>query len=331
MYKVESNFYSVPSLDKSPASYDNQVAELSDFYKKIAQEELREDDSTREKSLQQMRDWIAKNPNIRKCRTDTPFLLRYLRSKKYCINTATETLEKYLAGRVLHPDWFKNLDVQDPELGALVDSGYLFPLLERDSQGRTLIFNDTAQLDPTKYTAAHVTRIHLLTNEALYDMPEVQCAGVVMVYDLSGMSLAQLSLVSLNEIRILAGYLNNGTPMRIREFHFVNTPSATLTIVNFALQLLSEKLRERVFCHKNFDELYTKVDRNLLPKEFGGKSPKAEYIAAFKQHCLKLRDKLNNSDLMDIEISKDSKYWQESHSAELESGAIGSFRQLVVD
>ncbi|XP_053686843.1 clavesin-2-like [Sabethes cyaneus] len=331
MYEVESSYFSVPSIEKSPAKYDDRIPELNNFYKKIAQEQLREDDSIREHSLQQMRDWIAKNPCIKKCRTDAAFLLRYLRSKKYCFNTSVETLERSLVGRVLRPNWFKNLDVQDTELGALVESGYLFPLMERDSQGRTLIFNDTAQLDPTKFTAGHVTRIHLLITESLYDMPEVQVGGLVMVYDVSGMTLAQLSLVSLNDIRLLAGYLNNGTPMRIQEFHFVNTPIATLTIANFALQMLSEKLRERVFCHKNWDELYLKVDKNLLPKEFGGKTPKADSIAAFKQHCIKLRDKLNNNDLMNIEVSKDSKYWKETHDTELESGAIGSFRQLVVD
>lgn len=45
------------------------VCQLPDNVKKIALEELREDDNIREQSLQQMREWIDKHPNIKKCRT----------------------------------------------------------------------------------------------------------------------------------------------------------------------------------------------------------------------------------------------------------------------
>lgn len=42
---------------------------LPENVKKIALEELREDDNIREQSLEQMREWIAKHPNIKRCRT----------------------------------------------------------------------------------------------------------------------------------------------------------------------------------------------------------------------------------------------------------------------
>ncbi|XP_055601742.1 retinaldehyde-binding protein 1-like [Uranotaenia lowii] len=327
----DSRFYSVPCLDKSPSKYEDNYCELNDFYKKIATEELRETDEVRTQSLEQMREFIAKHPHIKKCRTDTQFLLRFLRQKKYILNNATETLERFLAIRALHSEWFCKLDIEDPELSALADTGYLFPLPERDAQGRTVIFNETGQLDPTKFKATHVTRIHALINELFFDRPEVQCAGFVVVYDLSGMTMSHLSMATLNEIRVMAGYLNKAVPVRYREFHFVGTPGATMTVVNMVLNMLSEKLRQRVFCHRSWDELYTKVDKNLLPKEFGGKTPKAECIEQFKQQCSKARARLLTYDETEMEVTKDSKYWQESTDAELESGAIGSFRKLTVD
>ncbi|XP_062549654.1 clavesin-2-like [Armigeres subalbatus] len=327
----DSFLFATPSVEKIPEKYDDRVAELNDFYKKIAFDQLREDDTMRKQGLEQFRDWIAKHPHIKKCRTDAPFLLRFLRGKKYSINTATETLERYLVARMMYPQWFTRLDIEEPQLATLVDTGYLFPLPERDAQGRALICNDTAQLDPTKFTAADVLRIHMLVNESFFDTNEVQCAGLVLVYDLSGMTLSQLSLVTLSEIRVLVSFLNKAFPLRIQEFHFVNTPAATHTIANFALALLSEKLRERVFCHKNWDECYTKLDKNLLPKEFGGKIPRLEMIAAFKERCKKMRSRMQLVDEMEIELTKDSKYWQENSNAEMESGAVGSFRQLTVD
>uniref|UniRef100_A0A182PXA7 CRAL/TRIO N-terminal domain-containing protein n=1 Tax=Anopheles epiroticus TaxID=199890 RepID=A0A182PXA7_9DIPT len=65
---------------------------LPDLYRKIAKEELREDDEIREQSLTQMREWIAKHPYIRKCRTDSSFLLRFLRFRKYSVPMVCETL-----------------------------------------------------------------------------------------------------------------------------------------------------------------------------------------------------------------------------------------------
>lgn len=52
--------------DLFPQEY---VCQLPEAVKKTALEELREDDNIREQSLQQMRDWINKHPNIKRCRT----------------------------------------------------------------------------------------------------------------------------------------------------------------------------------------------------------------------------------------------------------------------
>lgn len=45
------------------------VFDLPETERKRALEELREDDSIRDQSLDQMREWINKHPNIKKCRT----------------------------------------------------------------------------------------------------------------------------------------------------------------------------------------------------------------------------------------------------------------------
>lgn len=51
---------------KQETEYTFQLPERE---KKIALEELREDDSMREQSLDQLREWISKHPNIKRCRT----------------------------------------------------------------------------------------------------------------------------------------------------------------------------------------------------------------------------------------------------------------------
>lgn len=54
---------------------------------------------------------------------DAPFLLRFLRTKKYSVPMAQDMLERYLVIRQLYPQWFSKLDVDDPVISDILDSG----------------------------------------------------------------------------------------------------------------------------------------------------------------------------------------------------------------
>lgn len=137
------------------ADAEKYTCPLSQLARKVAKEELREDEETVNFALEQMRDWIKKNPRIIACRTgkkneiptqvkrnrlvsyakisksceiiisDNSFLLRFLRCKKFSLPIAEETLERYLLLRHVYGDlMFHNLDVKDPTMDALIDTGY---------------------------------------------------------------------------------------------------------------------------------------------------------------------------------------------------------------
>lgn len=114
---------------------------LSPETKTAARTELREDEKTREHALQQLRHWVLKHPTIKNCRTDAVFLLRFLRTKKFSVPLAQDMLERYLTIRQLYPNWFQNLDINDPAMEAIIDSGYLVPLPQKDRHGRQVILS----------------------------------------------------------------------------------------------------------------------------------------------------------------------------------------------
>jgi hypothetical protein len=58
-------------LGGQDSSVQDYVCQLPEAERTKALQELREDDNIREQSLDQMRDWINKHPNIKKCRTGT--------------------------------------------------------------------------------------------------------------------------------------------------------------------------------------------------------------------------------------------------------------------
>jgi len=75
--------------------------------------------------------------------TDAPFLLRFLRTKKFSVPQACEMLERYLTIRQLYPQWFKNLDPLDKDLEDIIDAGYLVPLLDREDGRLVSVVNFT--------------------------------------------------------------------------------------------------------------------------------------------------------------------------------------------
>ena len=211
---LQTEMISAPLLSTTPDNFDPYVCSLSSKFKKVALDELREDDNIRGQALAQFREWIAKHPHIKKCRTDAVFLLRFLRTKKFSVPAACEMLQRYLTIRQLYPQWFQKLDIEDKDLEEIIDCGYLVPLPERDEHGRQLILSCAGKFDTQRFTSAQMARAHSLVCESLLDDEESQIAGYSHLNDESGMSMSLLSLWTLTDIKNMLGCI------QVREKNF---------------------------------------------------------------------------------------------------------------
>ncbi|PSN51630.1 hypothetical protein C0J52_09444 [Blattella germanica] len=311
------------------ASDDGSEFRLSEELRLIAETELREDDASRKHALQQMREWIQKHPDIKRCRTDSAFLLRFLRTKKFSIPLAQEMMERYLVIRQLYPQWFRGLDIDDPAISELLDNGYIVPLPQRDDFGRQVIVSCAGRFDPYKYTSVHMVRCHSLVVECLMDDEENQIRGYSYCNDESGLTMGHISLWSLTDIRKILRCIQNSTPMRHKATHFFNVPHYANKVFEFFIALLSEKLKDRIKLHTSIDELKEAVNPKILPKEYGGDIPLADMIAQFRKRLESKRAAIKALDEMEIEVNPKGKYVVDMED-EL-AGIAGSFRQLQVD
>lgn len=132
-----TKFLSVHINNNEPSE---EKLELCDKIKKVAKDELREDESSRKQSLKQMRDWLLKNEDLENVRTDDLFLLRFLRCRKFSVPMAQQQLLKYLNLKKAMPHLITNLDYLSPVVKYLFDNGYIFASPIRDSKGRRVIF-----------------------------------------------------------------------------------------------------------------------------------------------------------------------------------------------
>lgn len=124
---------------------DGDVSELkekvnvSDSVLKVAKKELREDKTTREQALEQMKDWLKKNFDVENVRSDDSFLLRFLRNKKFSVPMAQQQLLKYLNMRKVMGHLVYNLDFLSPGVRDLFNHGYIMLSPIRDKYGRRTV------------------------------------------------------------------------------------------------------------------------------------------------------------------------------------------------
>lgn len=257
--------------------------------------------------------------------------MRFLRTKKYSVPVACELLEKYLTVRQLFPNWFQKLDINDPALEEIIDSGYLFPLPERDEHGRRIIFSCAARFNAAKFTSAQMARTHAMVVESLLDEQESQVVGYLYITDEAGLTMNHVSLWSLVDLKKMSKCIHVSSPMRHKETHFLNIPSFANKVIEFALSLTTEKLKKRMFLDKTIEDLKSRVNPAILPKEYGGTIPISEMVASFKESLRKQRAKTLALDEMCIDITGAPTNWLGNEDADIEGGLMGSFRKLEVD
>ena len=80
------------------------------------------------------------------------------------------------------------------------------------------------------------------------------------------------------------------------------------------------------------DALKSKINADILPKEYGGTVPIADMIKDFKLKLKQRRTAILALDDMQIEITKDAANFAASNEVGgISAGVVGSFRKLEVD
>lgn len=130
--------------------------------------------------------------------------------------------EKYIKVRQSYPHCYQNLDIKDASLHDLLKRGYLFPLLERDDKGRTVIFGRCAMFNQ-KYghKPTDLFRAIMMTFEVLLDDEQNQRNGFVYVFDDDQVCLSDVTYVGIREMKKL---LQSGEVIRLTDHHniFIN-------------------------------------------------------------------------------------------------------------
>lgn len=331
--KNDDKIEPAPSANKSPSKYDKYEFKLDTKYKVVAEDELHETEEVRSQALTQLREWISKDPRIVGCRTDAPFLLRFLRVKKFNVKSTHTLIVRYLTNRQVYPTWFRELDVESPRLHELLDLGVLTPLRKRDELGRQVWIYEIAHMDPDKHVSADFFRLQEIMYQVCVDDEETQITGLVCVFDFSGITMKHVTMFPLLEFKNHTACIMKSIPMRCQAMLVLNLPLVLQAFHDATVMLLSRKLRERFKCIKSLDALKEIVDIDIFPERYGGKESQEELVSEFKRKLFLKRDKIRALDEMTVDLSTEAgKEWATMDTnGNIAPGIVGSFRQLSVD
>ncbi|KAG5669804.1 hypothetical protein PVAND_000097 [Polypedilum vanderplanki] len=175
-------------------------SEVPEHIIKKSKGEIREDESRKQQSLQQFKEWIAKHPFIKRCTTDDRHLIPFLRTKKYKMDEVFDIFEKALIFIKSHENWYNFSEENLKRNFDLYDAGFIRVTKIFDSNGRKTIFVNHKNLI-LKNLTIWIFRIHCLVAPILADDEASQICGVNYVLDLSeDFTMKHLTICPLKQL-----------------------------------------------------------------------------------------------------------------------------------
>ena len=118
------------------------------------------------------------------------FLLKFLRHRKFDVDDAYKLLDSYYTNRESKPEIFRNLTRKNVK--KTLEQGIVGVLPQRDAKGRAIIiFNFDKWNMSLPFHFEKMLRVWVYTLEKLFEIDETQINGIVIVCDLSQLSVLQ--------------------------------------------------------------------------------------------------------------------------------------------
>lgn len=223
------------------------IRPLSPELAQKAREELNEVPERLEEDIAALRTWLAKCPHI-KARTDDQFLLMFLRGAKHSLEKAKQKLDLYYTIRSALPELIRNRDPYDEKMAALMRMGSAVPLpyTETPSSPRIFLIRPGAY-DPAKYSIQDVFKFNAMMGDIMMKEDDnLGVAGQMGILDLSNTTMAHFLQFNPTFVKKATMWSQEGSPLRLKGFHYINTPTGFETVYNLFKSFLNEKNRSRV-------------------------------------------------------------------------------------
>ncbi|KAM3963871.1 alpha-tocopherol transfer protein-like [Aphomia sociella] len=299
-----------------------------EMWKKI-RTELNEDVNTRDQDLATIKDWLRKQPHLPDEWEDGP-LLTFLRGSSFSLEKCKRKLDMYFTMRAACPEFFTNRDATKPDLDELLNAkvqGPPLPGLTLNGRRVTICRGVQPNLDSQQIT--DTLKLALMIGDVRLIEEKEGVAGDVYILDAAVLGPSLLAKLSPSTVKKFMICVQEAYPVKLKEVHIVNTSPIVERFINFVKPFLKEKIRKRIFFHKDIKDLYKYVPQDILPAEYGGTAGTMDDV--HEQWKIKLKEYSDWFAAQEsIKANEALRPGRPTNYDEL-FGIDGSFRQLTID
>lgn len=231
--------------------------------------------------------------------------------------------------RQFYPQWYQRIDVAEPGFSGLTQSGCMLILKERDAFGRRVLLTRPQCFDFDRFSMNDVVRFGSTILDHMGNEEVTQVAGFVYIIDGSQTSGKFLSLMPLEELKIVFKSFQETCPLRLKHVFLINFSPVFVAIAEVLTKLLSEKLRKRITFIKSIDEMLKYIDPKILPKEYGGDISIPETIKNLSESLGARRMEILGYD--ETIVTKFQRLYSNNYGKNSDCAVLGSFRKLNID
>lgn len=244
----------------------------------VARLELGETPEAKQRSLSQLRQLLEDEPGLR-IPQDDDFLLMFLRTRKYKVEDAFKTIQKYFRSRRDIPEYFEELSTSSDLYKTFFrDHMLIMYSRDRDPLGRAVALVNYGAWRPEMCSMTELVRCGLWAMECHLLEEETQIRGFVAVIDLKGFGAHHLMELTPWFLRRTLTIAQDSLPARIKAMYFLNTPVVFEVVYAISKPFLKAKLKNRLhFIRKDLSELLGVLPSDLIPKECGGTRENFDY------------------------------------------------------
>ncbi|XP_037507408.1 alpha-tocopherol transfer protein-like [Rhipicephalus sanguineus] len=257
------------SSDKNENILD-AVASPEDL-REVAQQELGETAAVKGQALIQLRELILGEPLL-DCPTDESFLLKFLRARKYDVQSAFKNVKKYFKVRRDYPEMFEELKPSNVPFDDACRKHRLVTVSRKtDPKGRAVVKFRTGAWNTDICSLNDFFRITLVHAEHALLREEFQIRGIVAILDIRGLSVFHITHYTPSAIKKFITLVQDCLPLRIKAVYIINNHALFDILFTIAKPFMKAKLVKRIrFFGYDCEELHNLVPDDVIPEEHGG-------------------------------------------------------------
>ncbi|XP_054277266.1 alpha-tocopherol transfer protein-like [Macrosteles quadrilineatus] len=312
------------------------LAPITVKQRKTVEDELGYDDVQVQKKIEQIKDWMKKQPHLPSLPDDyaVKFIRQYLIGTKFSTEVTKYKIDTFFSMRHQLPEIFCTRDPLQKDVIDSIDKVRYLCLPDLTPEGyRVHILNYNDEDKEKRFTGKDLKGFYkrMMATASARVMQDEFCCGEVLISDSRGFYLNHLTELPWLFIQKFTSLAQEGLPIRIKGVYMINNVSYVEQALNILKPCFKEKVRKRIHVLSgDHTSLYKYIPQKMLPKDYGGDGPSiVEQTAAWQKTIESMRDFIIEDDKRRTDEAKRPKDNTNVHGQLF--GINGTFNKLNID